>query len=564
MTLHRSHEFLASMDARFTDGFDLLGAPVVIADREFVIRYLNDAARKMFKRMENDIQQEIPGFRAEDIEGKTIDVFHKNPHMQRTMLTSLRSPYTGRFSVGGSSVEFLATPKFDATGQTEMFLVEWRDVTEAVKGQQQVASLMARVSEMAQAHYDGMISHFVDADALDGDYACVAKQINEMVAGHISIKKQIIGCMQAYARGDFDKGIAPQPGERVFINHAVDEIRDAFQTIVDEVDAMSTAIVNGELDRSTNADAFQGQYKKIVESFERAYDGLNGTFTSIRDQIADISGSINQVNISAESMSANAQEQSAAIEQISRSIEAADTFAKANNTAVQEAQSLIGATRQISQAGSAKVAEMHAAMGQITTSSTNIKKIIKVIDEIAFQTNLLALNAAVEAARAGDHGRGFAVVAQEVRSLASRSATAAKETSDLIEASTKHVAAGTKLSEETRDAFGDISVKVEAIASKADAISSGSREQARGVSEISTAIVELNKSSAIVAANSHQLAGETGRMDTAARSVTGAISKLRLRQSTRPVQNALDGLSIDMQRQIMQYLAQNGMGARQM
>ena len=563
MTLHRTNEFLSSTESNFTKGYDLLGAPVVIADRDFVIRYLNDAARSMFKRMEADIRQEVAGFVAEDVLGQPIDLFHKSPHVQRAMLQSLKSPYKGQFTVGGSSVEFLATPAFDTNGEVDMYLVEWRDVTDAKKGQTQVAELMSRVSEMAKAHYDGMISHFVDTATLEGDYAAVAEQINQMVAGHISIKKQIIGCMQAYAKGDFDKGIEHQPGERVFINHAVDEVRTSFQTIVTEVDAMSTAIVNGELDRNTHADAFQGQYKTIIESFERAYDSLNTTFTSIRDQIEDISGSINQVNESAESMSTSAQEQSAAIEQISRSIEAADSFARANNTAVQEAQGLIGQTRQISEAGSTKVEEMHAAMEQITNSSSNIKKIIKVIDEIAFQTNLLALNAAVEAARAGDQGRGFAVVAQEVRSLASRSATAAKETSDLIEASTKHVAAGTKLSKETREAFVEISDKVQLIESKADAISDGSREQARGVSEISTAVVELNKSSALVASSSHELAGETGRMEMAAHSVKDAINSLQLRERRSPAAAPFAEVDSDMQRQIMQFLAQNGVDMRQ-
>ena len=166
---------------------------------------------------------------------------------------------------------------------------------------------------------------------------------------------------------------------------------------------------------------------------------------------------------------------------------------KLNADNATQATRLVGEARHSAEDGSNLMKELVVAMDEINTSSRDISKIIKAIDEIAFQTNLLALNAAVEAARAGQHGKGFAVVAEEVRNLAARSAKAAQETAELIESSGKKVANGTGVAERTEQALGQIVGDVAKVSDLVAEIAAASNEQAEGIDQVNQGLSQIDR-----------------------------------------------------------------------
>ncbi|MDX1780251.1 MAG: methyl-accepting chemotaxis protein [Thalassovita sp.] len=553
---------------------NILSNPVMVADGDLVIQYVNKAALQMFSAIEADIQKDLPNFRADDVIGKPIDVFHKDPSHQRAIIARMKSDYDGGFEIGGKSLKFKATPVFADDGALRTVYVEWQDVTAFNHAQKQIDLLIGQVNWMSEEHAQGNISSMIETPELEGRYLGVADGVNKMVQDHIDTQQKIIDCMAALAKGELSYELERFAGERVFVNNAIDDIKASFNEVIGEIEEMSSAIISGDLDRPIHADKFEGSYRHIVETFGRAYDNLNSVMTEINEQVGQITTTISQLNSSAQSLSNNSQQQSTAIEEISASVEETNAMVHSNAEATNEAQSLVSTASDVANEGMEKVQRMVTAMSDIRTSSEDISKIIKVIDEIAFQTNLLALNAAVEAARAGAHGRGFAVVAQEVRNLAGRSAKAARETSDLIEGAVQRVGAGSKLADETQQAFETIATNVGDIEQHTSKIATSSNEQSRGINQISVALGELTNNSSETTGQSEELAAAANQMEASTNLIKSLMARFKLRQGNQPAafpeasgQNDLqaflshleqstkaDGASVDVSEEIKRFL----------
>lgn len=260
---------------------------------------------------------------------------------------------------------------------------------------------------------------------------------------------------------------------------------------------------------------YEGDFAPIETATEQIIISLNLVMNQINksaDQVAMGSG---QVAVGAQTLSQSTIQQTRSVEEISNSINSILIKVKENANMSKQATEISNTSKENLIVGNQEMAEMIRAMGDITASSQEIERIIKLIDDIAFQTNILALNAAVEAARAGDAGKGFAVVADEVRTLASKSADAAKDTASLIDRSMKAVENGSQIANSTEHTMKDMAAAVEQLGNLIVKISDSSHEQAEGIEQITqtleeiTGAVQENSSTAEEsAASSEELSGQ--------------------------------------------------------
>lgn len=267
--------------------------------------------------------------------------------------------------------------------------------------------------------------------------------------------------------------------------------------------------------------------KKLAEMVEKNNEVL-ANISSASEQVAVGS---KQVSDSSIALSQGATEQASSIEELTASLEEISSQTKLNAQNADQANKLAVVAKTNAIQGNTQMKEMLKAMDEINVSSSNIYKIIKVIDDIAFQTNILALNAAVEAARAGQHGKGFAVVAEEVRTLAARSANAAKETTDMIEGSIKKVEGGTKIAKDTAEALNEIVGGIEKVANLVSDIAVASNEQATGIGQINQGIMQVSEVVQTNSATSEESAAASEELSGQAALLKEMVGKFRLKKS---------------------------------
>ncbi len=233
-----------------------------------------------------------------------------------------------------------------------------------------------------------------------------------------------------------------------------------------------------------------------------------------------------QIASSSTSLAEGASSQASSVEQVSATVEQSTAINNQNAENSREADSLAKAANEAARAGNHKIQELTKAMGKITESSQRIAKIIKTIDEIAFQTNLLALNAAVEAARAGEHGLGFAVVADEVKNLAQRSANAAKETAGIIEEAIEEIKNGNQIAKETSESFAEILEKAKKTSDLIGEITVSIKEQAEGMTQIATAMGQVDQVTQQNAANSEEAAAAAEELNAQAVAMMQSVDSI--------------------------------------
>ena len=267
---------------------------------------------------------------------------------------------------------------------------------------------------------------------------------------------------------------------------------------------------------------------KLGKAFAGIVSALNGSMIEVNNAVNQLSSGSNQVASASQSLSQGATEQASSLEEITSSITEINSQAKQNAENAFQASVLAKKTLENSAMGNKQMKELVESMANITKSADMIKKIVKVIDDIAFQTNLLALNANVEAARAGKYGKGFAVVAEEVRNLAGRSAESVKETTAMVEEAVKNIMNGNKLVDVTAKQLDDIASSANKVAGLVEEIATASKEQTQGLEQINQGLGQIDQVTQANTANAEESASAAEELSSQAQELRTLVAKFKL------------------------------------
>jgi methyl-accepting chemotaxis protein len=272
---------------------------------------------------------------------------------------------------------------------------------------------------------------------------------------------------------------------------------------------------------------------KMATALNASLESMRSTLSGVQDISGEVAAAAAQLASAAEQISSGTQEQAASLEETAASLEEISSTVKQNADNAQQAAQLSSGSRDAAERGGQVVDAAVAAMNEITKSSKKIADIITTIDEIAFQTNLLALNAAVEAARAGEQGRGFGVVAAEVRTLAQRTASAAKEIRGLIADSTSKVEIGTQQVNRSGETLGEIVRSVKRVTDMVSEIAAASREQNSGVEQVNTAVTQVDQVTQGNAAQTEELSATATSLSEKAGHLEQLVAAFELGSGTK-------------------------------
>jgi methyl-accepting chemotaxis protein len=275
----------------------------------------------------------------------------------------------------------------------------------------------------------------------------------------------------------------------------------------------------------------------MAGALNNALEKLRSTLDEVSQGAMNASAASEQLAAASQTIASGAQEQAASLEETSASLEEITATVRQSADNARQASQLASGSRDAAEQGQGVVSNAVTAMAEINAASAKIADIIGTIDEIAFQTNLLAVNAAVEAARAGEEGRGFAVVAAEVRSLAQRSAQAAKEIKGLIQDSLRKVERGTELVNKSGETLQGIVSSVKRVTDIVGEIAAAAGEQSTGIEQVNTAMTQMDQVTQANSAQTEELSSTASSLSDQAQGLMELVRTFTLSQGGRPGHN---------------------------
>lgn len=347
---------------------------------------------------------------------------------------------------------------------------------------------------------------------LKQDANATIDKIREVIEGDI---QTIVDSARA---GDLSRRIELENKQGFFreLSTSINDLLDTLDRVFNDVADVMGAIAKGDLTPAMTGE-YKGMFAKVKTDISMTRDNLAEIVSQLRESAGQINTASNEISAGNNSLSARTEQQASALQETASSMEELTSTVKNNADNAQQANQLAASARHTAEKGGSVVSRAVDAMQAIDQSSNRIAEIIGVIDEIAFQTNLLALNASVEAARAGEQGRGFAVVATEVRNLAGRSATAAKEIKQLIQDSAGKVKAGATLVNESGETLVEIVNGVKKVGDIISEIAAASQEQSAGIDQVNQAVTSMDEVTQQNAALAEQTSAASSSLNEKAR-----------------------------------------------
>lgn len=343
---------------------------------------------------------------------------------------------------------------------------------------------------------------------------------------------KVVSAASAIASGDLNIEVEAKTNDEIgILANTFTKMTHNFKALIEDVGYLLGEMADGNFDiKSRNVNIYAGDFQSLLSSIRNINSKLSETLQQINQAADQVSAGSGQVSDGSQALSQGAVQQASSIEELAAAI--AEISQRINGTAEHAVEASSQADGVVNEAedSNRRMQEMLLAMNEISTSSNEIGKIIKTIEDIAFQTNILALNAAVEAARAGAAGKGFAVVADEVRNLASKSAQASKNTASLISASLKAVDNGTKIADETAHSLKNVVHGVREVNETIDKISDAAKEQSVAITQVTSGVDQISAVVQTNSATSQQSAAASEELSGQAEMLKNLVGRFKLKK----------------------------------